>query len=450
MGADETDATGQLSRFASGFEGRDIPTDVLAEARRTLINYVGCVIGGSGHSTIEHSLKALAPWFGPGSATLLGRAETADPFNAALINGTANNVHGFDDTHLDTIVHPGAPILSAVLALVEQRPFTGRALLEALVVGVDVTCRIARAITPGQIDAGWHVSGTAGVFGATAAAGRLLGLDEARMRRALGLAACQPVGLIANFGTMGVSFHIGRAAQNGLMAALMAEVGFTASDNILDTPVGWFSALGVAPKRAALLADLGTRFEISQNTYKAYASAIVTHPVIDGCIDLATQHDVKPAQVAQIMLRTNPVVPQLTGRLPTTGLESKVSIQHCAAVALAERAGGIEQFGERAFNEQAIARLRGIVQIETSDRIAKDEAFLTLLLEDGRRLAAHIEHARGSVARPLTDSELEVKFRGLAATRLSDDAVSHVAELCYGIDDLTDAALLPRSCRLPN
>jgi hypothetical protein len=196
------DATHRLAQFILATRYDDLPEAVRHEAKRTLLNWVGCAIGGSRDATVTNAIAALAPFIGAPQASVLGRGERADALNAALLNGISSHVLDFDDTHAENAIHPAAPVAPAILALAEYRPVSGRDLLGALLVGVETECRIGNAVSPAHYDVGWHITGTAGVFGAAAAAGKLLGLNEQQMTWALGLAAVQPVGLQEMFGSM--------------------------------------------------------------------------------------------------------------------------------------------------------------------------------------------------------------------------------------------------------
>jgi 2-methylcitrate dehydratase PrpD len=222
--------TRELARWAIRTSHHDLPANVRKEATRTLLNYVGVAVGGSHHETVDIAVSALSPFSGPPQATLLGRRERFDVMTAAFVNGVASHVFDYDDTHLKTIIHPGGPVISALLALAEYHPIDGKPFLNALVFGVETTLRIGNAVYPDHYDRGWHITGTAGPFGAAVAAGKVLGLDEQRMVWALGLAASQPVGLRESFGSMNKSFNPGRAASNGAFAALLAAKGFTSSE----------------------------------------------------------------------------------------------------------------------------------------------------------------------------------------------------------------------------
>ena len=278
------EVTKKLAHYIVSAQSADLSAPVRKEAARTLLNWVGCTVGGSRHETVAVVVSALAPFSGPAQASILGRHERFDIMNAALINGISSHVLDYDDTHTRNIVHPAGPVISAILALSEHRPVSGRDFVTALVVGVDVECRIGNSVYPKHYDVGWHITGTAGVFGAAAASGRLLGLSEQQMLWAIGLAATQPVGLQEMFGSMTKSFHPGRAAQNGLTAAILASKGFTSSEQSLEAKYGWVNAVSTAHDYGYITNKLGQAFEISNNTYKPFACGVVMHPTIDGSI----------------------------------------------------------------------------------------------------------------------------------------------------------------------
>src|SRR5438477_228233 len=338
------DVTRTLARYLVSAKAGDLPAGVRKEAARTLLNWVGCTVGGSRHETVGIAIAALAPFSGPAQASILGRKERLDILNTALINGISSHVLDFDDTHSHNIVHPAGPVISAILALSEHRPVSGNEFVNALVLGVDVECRIGNSVYPKHYDTGWHITGTAGVFGAAAAAGKLLGLSEQQMLWALGLAATQPVGLQEMFGSMTKSFHPGRAAQNGLTAALLASKNFTSSEQSLEAKYGWANVVSAAHNYDEITQKLGEAFEISKNTYKPFACGVVMHPTIDGCIQLRNEHKLTADTIDSVELKVHPLVMQLTSKkLPQTGQEGKFSIYHAASVALIEGGGGIEQ-----------------------------------------------------------------------------------------------------------
>src|SRR5262245_20856391 len=280
------DVTRSIARYAIATRPDELPPAVRQEACRTLLNWVGCAVGGSRHQTLDAAIAALAPFSGPPQASVLGRRERMDILHVALMNGISSHVFDFDDTHLKNVIHPAGPVVSSLLALSELRPLSGKDFLTAMVLGIEIECRIGNAVYPAHYDRGWHITGTAGVFGSAAASGRILGLSEQQMVWALGLAATQPVGLREMFGSMTKAFHPGRAAQNGLTAALLAARNFTSSEAGIEGKSGWANVLSTARNYAEITENHGKSYEILINTYKPFACGVVIHPAIDACIQL--------------------------------------------------------------------------------------------------------------------------------------------------------------------
>jgi 2-methylcitrate dehydratase PrpD len=442
----ELDVTRTLARFVVTHPYRDIPEPVRREAARSFLNWMGCAVGACRHETIDCALAALAEFSGPAQATVLGRGERVDAMLAALINGTSSHVFDFDDTHLKTVIHPSGPVASAILALAEKTPVRGEDFLHAFILGVETECRIGNAVYPAHYDVGWHITGTAGVFGAAAAAGRLLGLDEKRMVWALGIAATQSSGLREMFGTMVKPFHPGNAARNGLLSALLAAKDFTSSSQGIEAPRGFAHVLSTEFKPEEITGRLGETWEISLNTYKPYACGIVEHPIIDGCIQLRNEHDVKADDIEAISLKVHPLVLELTGKKePKVGLEGKFSVYHSAAVAIVHGAAGEAQYSDEAVRDPQVVALRGKVAATMEKGVHEDQVHVAVKLKDGRTLEKFVEHAVGSLARPMSDADLEAKFRGLAEGILSRTETDRLIGLCWKIGSLKSAAEVARA-----
>jgi 2-methylcitrate dehydratase PrpD len=440
------DVTRKLARYVVNARPDDVPAAVRKEAARTLLNWVGCAVGGSRHETVDIAIRALSPFAGAAQAAVLGRKERLDILNAALMNGISSHIFDFDDTHLRTIVHPAGPVASAILALSEYRPVSGAEFLHALILGVEVECRIANAVYPAHYDVGWHITGTVGPFGAAAAAGRLLHLSEQQMLWALGLAAAQPVGLREMFGTMTKSFHPGRAAQNGLTAALLAAQNFTSSNQAIEAARGWANVLSTARNYSEITENLGSRYEISLNTYKPFPCGIVIHPAIDGCLQLRAQSRLAPEQIERIELKVHPLVLELTGKkTPQFGLEGKFSVYHAVAAALVRGRVGEAEFSDQAVRDAAIVALRGRVSVVVDRTIAEDQVRVAITLKDGRVLEKYIEHATGSAKNPMTDAQLEGKVGGLADGVLKPERIRKLLDLCWNIEKDKDAGEIART-----
>ena len=439
------EVTRMLARWIVGSRLADIPADVRKSGVSSFLNWMGCAVGGSRHETLDRAIAALAPFAGPAQATILGRREHFDVMHAALLNGISSHVFDFDDTHLKTIIHPAGPIASAVLAMAEYQPLSGAELLHAFIIGVEVECRIGNAVYPAHYDIGWHITGTAGVFGAAAAVGKMLGLDEQQMTWALGIAGTQSAGFREMFGTMCKSFHPGRAAQNGIASALLAKQNFTSSNRVLEAPRGFAHVMSVARDFDEITRDLGTVWETALNSYKPFACGIVIHPSIDGCIQLRNEHGLKAEDIAKIDLIVDPLVLELTGKkTPQTGLEGKFSVYHSCAAAIIYGAAGEKEYGDAIVRDGRVITLRDKVSAVAQESIREDEALLTVTLNDGRVLKKHVEHAIGSLERPMDEKALVAKFDDLARDVLPVKQCDELRELCWKIETLKDAGELAR------
>jgi 2-methylcitrate dehydratase PrpD len=435
------DVTRALAHYLVNANYDDLPANVRKEGVRTLLNWVGVAIGGSRHQTVDIAVSALAPFSGPAQASLFGRRERFDIMNAAFINGVSSHIFDYDDTHLKTIIHPAGPVASAIIALSEMQPVSGKDFLNALVLGVETECRIGNSVYPNHYDVGWHITGTAGVFGSVAAVGKLLKLNEQQMVWALGLAASQPVGLRESFGSMNKSFNPGRAASNGIFAAMLASKNFTSSDAMIEAKRGWANTISTKQDYNEILGDLGRRYEAALNTYKPFACGIVMHPAIDAAIQLRNESKLTADQIERVDLKVHPLVLELTGKkTPREGLEGKFSIYHAVAVAIVEGAGGEKQFSDRAVNDPTIVALRGKVIPVVTPGIDAAQVDMTVVLKDGRTLHRFIEHAVGSVEKPMTDKELETKFADLADGIIPSDAIRRVMDACWNVEALPNAA----------
>ncbi|MGH8647833.1 MAG: MmgE/PrpD family protein [Burkholderiales bacterium] len=440
------EVTRTRAKFIVGHRAADVPQKVRHEAARSFLNWVGCAVGASRHETVERALAALNEFSGPREATVLGRGDRLDIMLAALMNGTTSHTFDFDDTHLKTIIHPSGPVASALLALAERKPVKGGDFLHAFILGVETECRIGNAVYPSHYDVGWHITATAGVFGAAAAAGRLLELSEQQMVWALGIAATQSSGLREMFGTMVKPMHPGNAARNGLLAALLASKNFTSAEEGIEGRRAFANVLATERNLAEITDRLGETWEIALNTYKPFACGIVEHPAIDGCIQLRNEHKLKPEDIESIALKVHPLVLELTGkRTPRTGLEGKFSVYHSCAVAFIHGAAGEAQYSDEAVRDPRVVALRDRVTAAVEKGVREDQVHVTIKLRNGKTLERYVEHAVGSLDRPMSDADLEAKFRGLANGILSKPETDKLIRLCWDVAKLKDAGEVARA-----
>jgi 2-methylcitrate dehydratase PrpD len=431
--------TEMLARFVTDHPSRGWSSAVEAEAHRTFANWVGCAIGPSGHETVQAALAAVQTLQPAPQASLLGRKEKVDIASAALINGISSHTWDFDDTHLKTIIHPAGPVAPAVLALAEHFKLSGRAMLDAMVLGIEVSCRVGNAIYPDHYDRGWHITGTTGMLGSAAACSRVLKLDAARTQMALGIAASQPIGLREQFGTMTKPLHPGGAARVGLMSALMAQHGFTASKRALEAPRGLLQVFSDKTDWSEITDGLGVRWEAGLNTYKPFACGIVIHPAIDGCVQLRNAHGLKADQIEKVTLKVHSLVLELTGKkTPADGLQSKFSVYHSCAVGLIFGQAGEHEYTDEVVNRPDVLALRAKVEAAVDDRIHEASVDITVRTTDGREFHLFVEHAIGSVENPMTNELLRAKFTGQAEPVLGAAKTAKAWDLSMAIAGCTD------------
>jgi 2-methylcitrate dehydratase PrpD len=438
-----------LARFVADATPGDIPSPVRHEGKRALLNFFAVALGGCRDEAIEMSLGVLTGFAGSGTAPIIGRSERADVLTAAFINAAGGNVLDFDDTHIPTVIHPTAPVAPALLALASARRVSGADLLTAFILGVEIECRIGNAVSPGHYRRGWHITATCGVFGAAAAAGRLLGLDVRRMVWAFGNASAQSAGLVETLGTMAKSIGVGSAARNGLLSALLAERGFAGPGHPLEGPHGFIAVMSDTDDLAPLTAGLGKSWEILSNTYKPYPCGVVLNPVIDAVLELRERDCPQADQVHSITVTGHPLLGERTDRpAPASGREAQVSAQHSVATALLHGMAGIAQYTDRAVGDPSTLALRARVRVQDDAAMPVGACRVAVSLLDGREFETTIEHARGSLQRPLTDAELEQKLVTLAAHGCPALDPAPLIDAVWAMEDVSDVRDLMQ-CAVP-
>jgi len=431
--------TKALASYVVKNRWEDIPEDVRHEAKRALINVIGCAIGGSPHPAVTAAIRALSPFSGERTASIVGRPERLDPLHASLMNGISSHVEDYDDTTPKNYSHTSSPVSSALLAYASANRVRGRDFVEAFILGFEAASRVGNVVYPAHYDVGWHMTGTIGVFGAAAGIGKLIGLNEQQMIWALGLAATQSAGLREMFGSMGKAFHPGRSAQNGYAAALLAQAGFTSGEHGIEGPRGFAHVLAATRDLSKITTRLGVDFDLRENTYKPFPCGIVNHPTIDGAIQIHDEHRPDPASIVAVRLRVAPLVLDLCNQQNITkGLQGKFSVYHGAAVGLVRGKGGLREYTDEAVNDPAIKRVRELTTATGDPSVTEDQVHVEVELRDGRKLSKLVEQSLGNIHRPLTDKQLEEKFRDQAILVLPAREVESVIQLCWKLDQLDD------------
>jgi 2-methylcitrate dehydratase PrpD len=441
--------TARWGDFVARSHRTDIPASVRHEAKRSILNIFGTSFGAANHPDLESLLRLLAAVAGPPQATVFGRIERLDILNTAFVNAVSTNLLDFDDTHLDTVIHPSAPVAPPLFALAEQRGLSGSQLIHAFVLGVEIECRLGNSVSPGHYTRGWHITATCGVFGAAAASAKLIGLDAASTAHAIGIAASQSAGLAENLATGAKNVGIGNSARNGLFAALVAELGYTAAPHAIEGAQGWARAMGDELKFDELVAglgntDLGGSWEITRNAYKPYPCGIVLHAVIDACLELRSKYALSAADVAAITVEGHPLLLARADRPVANERDGKISIHHSVAAVFLFGAAGVREYSDAVVMEPVVVAFRERVHAEIDPDIPVGAARVSARTTGGKLFSTQVMHARGSLQRPMTDAEIENKVRDLASIGCPACDVDRVIDAVWGLDRADDVRPLMR------
>ena len=429
--------------FVLGLEVAALPRDIVDAAERSVTDWLGTALRGAREPLAEALGTVIAASGGEPQATVVGRRVRTSALFAALANGAQCHALDFDDTHLPSIVHGSASVAPVALALGEWRHAAGADMLAAFVAGFEVETRLGRVIGRRLMDRGWHVTANLGTFGATAAAGRLLRLDPRQLANAFGVAGTQAAGLATSFGTMAKPLHPGKAAMNGLLAALLAREGFTGSTAILDGPGGFADTLVGVSDLGAAVDDLGKRYELSENSTKFYAACHLTHAAIDAARAIRAQAAPAADAVAAVHCRVHPLVLKVANqREPKTDLEAKFSVAYCTASALLRGEAGEAEFAAAQVADPLVRSVMARVTPEADESLGIESATMTVRLTSGRVLEHRVAAATGTPENPGTRDDVERKFRRLAETVLPPERVRQLVTMLRGLTQLPDVARL--------
>ncbi len=431
------------------------PVEARRSAARAVLDTIGVTLAGASEAAAQSVQRVIGQDSDAGPCRVIGTALRTSATDAALANGTAAHAHDYDDMCFVSLAHPSAPLVAAALAAGEVAAASGRALLDAYVVGFEIEGRLGRAMNPRHYQRGWHCTSTLGTIGAAAAAARLLALAPAAAAHALAIAASEACGLKENFGTMVKPLHAGLAARNGVLAALLAQAGMTASSAAIEGPQGLLAAMdSELPALGACIGDLGSRWEILDTgiSVKLYPSCAATHPALDALLDLKRHEPFAADDVERIEIGVDAITPTvLLYDRPSTGLEGKFSMPYCAAAAVLDGCVGLETFAADRLNHPARAALCGRVTMYVDATLdstapALTQARVRIRLKDGRVLAADANGARGYPDRPATGEQLAAKFLACAVRALPEARARQALEACQAIDSALDIRNLTNLC----
>ncbi len=430
-------ATRRLAEFIYNLDYKSIPKDAIAKAKLCLMDWAGVTVGGyiNGINDMDSMINALSPFFGPPQATLLTKKRKVDVINAALINGTASHFLDYDDVHMGMIGHPTVPVVPAALAVGEYYQTTGRRLIESIVAGIEAECRIGEAVNPEHYAAGWHATATLGCFGACAAVAKITGLDTDKIISALGIAGTQTFGLRQSFGTMCKPFHAGKAASNGIIAAILAKNGFTAPQQILEGEAGFGKVLSQKFDDGKL-DNFGHPFEIGGVVYKRYASCYLTHPTIRCMLEIRQRYQPVISNVGSVEVKTSSTAVTVAGNPePHTGLEGKFSLRYCAALALMKGSAVESDFTDKSVNEPDVRNLMSKVNVISEGSFLPTEAEIKIKMNDGSEIKERLELSTKDTAVSVAEweSTLEAKssdlLKGAFPAQKVDEILSSIKDL---------------------
>ncbi|MCZ6741484.1 MAG: MmgE/PrpD family protein [Alphaproteobacteria bacterium] len=432
-----------LAEFIATFPPDRIPPEIMHIGKRLLLNEVGVALYASKDPAIGILMDLFAYEGCNALATVIGLGIRTSPRQAALANGFLGHFEDYDDTHLDTVIHTASPIYPAALASAEAIDAGGDKLLAAGVLGIEVACRLGRLIVPNFREAAgfWHITNTCGVFGAAAASSRLLGLTPRQIEHALGIAGTQAMGLREVFGSMTKPFHAGKAAENGLLAAQLAQRGFTSisaeSKGILEGARGFAAVMAEGYDLADLTRGLGEAWELPEIAIKAHACGQANQPLLGSMAQLRTKPGVTPDNIESIHGTVQRMAPGLaTRRHPQKGLEGKFSYHHAMACVLVDGHAYPRQFTDAKVNDPLIISLRDRITVTEDPSLRRRAAAVSVTLKDGTTHSVTTEFALGTPGNPMSDGQLEDKFRALAGDVLPQKKVDLLVERLWSIESV--------------
>jgi 2-methylcitrate dehydratase PrpD len=432
--------TPALAEVLASTAWSDLPPDTVEHARRAVLDWLGSALAGALEPPARMA-QQVALGLGASTEATLFAAGRGSAAAAALANGVASHILELDDVHKGSTLHPAAPVIPAALAVAEREHRNGRAFLLAVVLGYDAALRIGEAVNPSHYRF-WHPTGTAGTFGAAAAAGSLLGLDAGRMADALGSAGTQAAGLweFNADGAMSKHLHPGKAAMNGVLAADLARAGFTGASRILEGERGFFAATSASHDGTRITDGLGTHWKIAENCYKLHSCCGHAHTAVDCVLDL----EPAPGEIEAIDIETyGPGYAIVQNPRPATPYQAKFSIAYCVAAALLDGRCGLEQFAAERVADPAIAALLERTRVRVAEDLtsrypAAWPCRIEIRLRDGRTLRAAADFPRGNPENAVSTEALEDKFRGLVEPRFGAAAAGRALEAMRGIEGCAD------------
>jgi 2-methylcitrate dehydratase PrpD len=439
------DATARIARFVVETEFRKIPSEAIKLAKTAVLDCLGVALAGSKESSARICAEIARQEHAKEESSVIGQGFKSSAMHAAFANGTA--AHALDFDHSFTLMgQPTAPIIPAIISLGESLGSSGRRCLEAYVAGFETITKLVMSLRQRSED-GWHPPSSFGSFGAGVACAKLHGLNQSQVEMTLGTAASMASGLVCNFGTMSKPLHVGLGARNGVMAAKLAQSGFTANKQAIEAGLGFYEVFypGAEPDRRPL-EELGTVYELINSgiRIKPYPCGGLTHPAIDGVLEFKTKHEITAEMIESIDVGVaRHTFERIVFRVPENGLQGKFSMPYLLARAIIDGRLFLDAFTDSAVKDKNVLRLAEKIQMHLDPDLqptvqGSRPCKVTIRLRDGRRFSRQIDYAKGSREAPMTDDELKQKFTDCARESLDDSSIERIIEHVEHLETLED------------
>jgi 2-methylcitrate dehydratase PrpD len=444
-------ASNQLASHFSRLDYRAIPEANRKAVKRLLLDYLGVAIAGSQTESGKIACRFAELQGGKPENTLIGANARVPVTHGAFANAISSHSIELDDIDVLALFHFSPPVYSAALAVAERQNADGKKLVTALAAGCEMMERVSRAANNSLRNRAFHTTPTTGVFGATVAAGTLLQLSPAKLSAALGLAGAQASGLMEMYGpSMQKRFNPGPAARNGVTAALMAQLGFTGAETILDGERGFLRAFTDVNDVSQLTDGLDHPYDL-QIEHKPYSCARPIHNAIDCALELRNRDNPRLDDIQHIEVERHPDWALYhQNKAPKTYHEAQVSLPYSIAVAFKEGKALLGQFTDRKLKDPQLQRIMNLTGISVNDKLPRGVSCrMTCTMGDGGKFVSQIDYPKGSIQNPMSDAEIRIKFDTLAIPVIGAQRAQQIADLVDNIEKLRNAGELMRLTAKP-
>lgn len=444
----------KLSKYIYETNYEHLPQSIIKLGKMCFLDWLGCTIAASNSVTAHIFLDLIRELGGNKDATIIPYGDKTSVLNAALVNGALSHFLELDDIHKKAMYHPGVPVIPAALAISEREKLSGKELITAIIMGYETGIRIGVAVNPSHFWY-WHTTGTVGTFAAAAASGKALRLTKEQLVYALGNAGTQASGLweFIEDGAMTKPLHPGKAAQNGLLASLLAEKGFTGPSRIIEGVRGFGLATSKESNFENIVSNLGSIYHMDTMGFKIHVGCRHTNSPVDGTLELVNKYNLTPKDISKVTVRTYKLAKDLVGRTnPKNITEAKFSMIYCVAAAIKFRQCGIAEFTQQNLNDLEVKSLLNRINLVVDDSLQKEfpqgyASIVEIETTEKKKYIKETDYAKGDPENPVDWNEIENKFKKLAGTVLeqnkTEEIISKVRSI-ENISDITQVTLLTR------